>query len=179
MTHLEWREAPEGWECGDYFIRRLDGRCTRWLLESVDGPASSLSNVRQISSVHTSLRAAKTEALRSERDRVRRTRERADRAVAIASSAAFVVLIPSMESLLVFVAGMFSLSLALRSSVDAVSGRIGSAWEWSREINRPERITWSARLAMAAIETSDRRAATGRRGETPPAVRVLPPAPFD
>lgn len=176
MNDLEWRETPDGYESGIYCIRRVDGSSRpRWRLELGEPLAVGRAIRARYPSVHGSVKGAKEQARRAERDRFRQARVIGHAVVGVVALVASVVLLPLMASIPGFVAAMGAVFVAIRSLTFAVSIKLGDPWEWTRDHGEPERITWSDRAVLAMMEGFRRRTSAASSVNPSSAIQALPP----
>lgn len=173
MSDLEWSVTSDGHESAGYRIRRIDGRPPRWQLETIDGPVHAGARAPTVS-VHPSLRAAKRRAGRDETERIRLARVRGHIVFGVVCGLAFLVFLVS-GSFAAFVVAMVFLYVALRFLAGAIEVGLGEAWNWDHESEGRSRLSWSARIVVAATQYLRRRRLAGGRPSESPAIIILPP----
>jgi hypothetical protein len=176
MARLEWEPTPDGCNSAGFRIRRLDGHPACWRLETSDDAVRHGGRSPR-TSIHATVLDAKRRAQREEDERVRLARVRGHAAVGVVAGLIFTALFTSTHNAGVFIASMFFLYAALQSLVDAVSVLTAHAWGWTRDPGGPERLNWSSRMVLTAMERIRERQLASIRAEPPPAIIMLPPDP--
>jgi len=181
MNDLEWHEASDGYESDGYRIRRLAGSPRpRWRLEARDCAARASGRAPPMTSIHATLREAKSRARRDERERIRLARTRAHVVIGTAASLTYVAVSSTTLALSMagFAVAMILFYVALGSFADALEVWWGEGWGWARGRRIPARLSWFDRWLVVLMKATRRRALAVANFEPAPAVLPLPPEPL-
>jgi hypothetical protein len=171
---MTWTAADGGYDAGIYRLRRepASGQIG-WRLEVAMRDGRS-ERTWAIHSMHRTRREAASVAEQLEGVRTRRLRIAGHVGVGIVASFVFVAAASMMDSLGDFVVAMVAMFVGLRAFVNAISVRLGDAWDWHRS-NGVRREAWADRFVARALDAVQRSQARGGSEGSSSAVRVLPP----
>lgn len=175
MPGVTWTQTADGYDGGDYRLRREPGR-GGWRIEVAR--RISVSDSRWVvRSSHATRREAMAVVEELVRVRAKRARVLGHLAVGAVAAAACAVLVDAMSSIATFVLAVIALFIALRSFAAAVAILLADAWGWSRDDGSVRGPGLLERLSVRVADRHARQVAEDAAGDPDAGVRVLPPSP--
>lgn len=114
---------------------------------------------------------------REDRERLRNDRVIGHAVLGVAALGLFLVTLPIIGGLVMFVLGIAAFYVGLRSFTFAISIALDDAWGWNRDGGLSAPITWSDRAVVAGMAWVRRRSAVLEETSPATAVGILPGDP--
>jgi hypothetical protein len=175
---LNWIEVAGGFESGSYRIEpfREHPKYNWQLLISAASDALRGPRALSMPTTHATLRGARAQALRLERERILQTRIVRHLVVGTAASVGFLVFHAHVSSFLSFCIALALVAAGVRSLATAAILALGDAWGLTDHTSVDAESRLDAVILAAVGRLRPRRV---DQSEVEPKVRVLPPLPPD